>query len=54
MAGHPTVVVALFGPKVSDQFSSSSEELTTSQDEHFTRIFVLGLAHTRLSAGRVA
>ena len=27
---------------------------TTSEEEHISRIFVLGLAHTRLSAGRVA
>ena len=50
---HPTVGVALCGTKVSDQLSSlRSEELPFIEDEKFTRIFVLGLAHT--STGRVA
>ena len=44
--------VALCGTKVSGQLSSSSEELPVSEDETFTPIFVLGLAHT--GAGRVA
>ena len=43
---HPTVGVALFGPEVSDQLSSSSEELTTSQDE----IFILQSIRFRTSA----
>ena len=38
--------------KVSEQLSPLREELPVSEDENFTRIFVLGQVHT--SAGRVA
>lgn len=44
VVGHPTVGVALFGLNVSDRLSSSIEELPVSMI-HFTRMFVVGLAH---------
>ena len=48
---HPTVGVALFEPKVSDQLGSLCEE-PPEKYERFTRMIDSGLAHT--SAGRVA
>ena len=52
MVSHPTVGVALFRPKVSDQLSSSSEELPVGMKIYSYIRFRTMIAHT--SAGRVA